>query len=161
MLTVLQEQLGDAHGLAMAAGETVDRVEARVADERLLGRLDELRQDADETRARCLEAEAAFGEELAEELVARANTVGERAADLATAWFKAGTSPLAAWSFLAMGEAAEVATWSALRQLAGRERALVELADWGLGMQSRHLALVLEGMPLLAQRFEPSAPRFG
>jgi hypothetical protein len=158
MLTVLQEQLGDAHGLAMAAAETVDRVEARVGEERMLA---ELRRDADETRARCLEAEAAFGEVLAVELLARANTVAERAADLAAAWFKAGTSPLAAWSFLAMGEAAEVATWSALRQLAAREGVLLELADWGLAVQSRHLAFVLEGMPLLAERFEPSAPRWG
>jgi hypothetical protein len=161
MLTVLQEQLADAHGLAMAAAETVERVEARVSDERLLGRLDGLRHDADETRARCLEAEAGFGEAIAEALLARANTVGERAADLAAAWFTAGTSPLAAWSFLAMGEAAEVATWSALRQLAAGEGVLVELAGWGLEVQSRHLALVLEGMPLLAERFEPSAPRWG
>ena len=163
MLTVLQEQLGDAHGLAMAAAETVDRVEARVADPQLRRRLDELRLDADETRARCLEAERRLGEELAAEVLARANTVAEKAADLAAAWFKAGTSPLEAWSFLAMGEAAEVAAWSALAELAERDGGgpLAELAEWGLQVQRKHLELALAGVPLLAEAFEPAAPRWG
>jgi hypothetical protein len=60
-----------------------------------------------------------------------------------------------------MGEAGEVASWSALRLLAGREGRLVELAEWGLELQRRHLELALGGLELLAERLEPAAPRWG
>jgi hypothetical protein len=163
MLTVLQEQLGEAHGLAIAASETVDKVESRVLEPDLRRRLDELQLDASETRARCLETERVFGEETAAEILAHATTVSEKAADLAGSWFKAGTGPLAAWAFLAMGEAGEVVTWSALCSLAEREAGprVAELAEWGLGVQRRHLEAALEGAALLARRFEPAAPRWG
>lgn len=161
MLTVLQEALAEAHGLAIAASATVDRVEQRLDDRDLRRHLDELRLDAAEVRARCLDAERSFGDELAGEILAHANTVGDRAADLAGAWFKAGTGPLSAWTFLAMGEAGEAASWSALRVLAEREGRLVELAGWGVELQRRHLELALEGMELLAGRLEPAAPRWG
>src|SRR3954469_25858779 len=109
MLTVLLETLADAHGLAIAASETVERVAERIDDRELLRRLDELRLDAREVRGRCLEAERELGEE--QELLAHANTISEHAADLAGAWFKAGTGPLQAWGFLAMGEAGGLAPW--------------------------------------------------
>jgi hypothetical protein len=161
MLTVLQEALAEAHGLAIAASATVDRVELRTVDRTLLGRLDELRLHAAEARARCLDAGRSLGDEPAAEILAHANTVGDRAAELAGAWFKAGTGPTAGWTFLAMGEAGEVASWSALRLLAEREGRLVELAEWGLELQRRHLELALEGVELLAERLEPAAPRWG
>ena len=161
MLTVLQEALAEAHGLAIAASATVDRVEQRVLDRDLRRRLDELRLDAAETRARCLDAERSFGDDLAAEILAHANTVSDRAAELAGAWFKAGTGPLAAWRFLAMGEAGEVTAWSGLRLLAEREERLVELAEWGVEVQRRHLELALEGVELLPQQLEPAAPRPG
>jgi len=163
MLTVLQQQFGEAHGLSIAASETVDRVESRLLGHHLRRRLDELRRDTAEVRARCLEAERAFGEDMAAEILAHANTIAERAADLARSWFKAGTGPLAAWSFLAMGEAGEVAAWSALCPLAEREGdpSVARLAEWGLEIQRRHLEVALEGAALLAERVEPAAPRWG
>jgi hypothetical protein len=135
MLTVLQETFAEAHGLAIAASETVDRVAERVADPELLRLLDELRLDAREVRARCIDVEG-------DEQLAHANTVAAKAADLANAWFKAGTGPREAWSFLAMGEAGEVATWTVLCSLA--DERLSELAEWGLELQRRHLELVLQ-----------------
>src|SRR5919197_965538 len=105
MLTVLQEKLGEAHGLAIAAAVVVEKVEERTLDLELRRRLWTMQEEAAEVRARCLAVEEGFGEELAAELLAHANTTREHAADLAGAWFKAGTSPLRAWSFLAMGEA--------------------------------------------------------
>lgn len=163
LLTVLQEKLGEAHGLAIAAAVTVDKVEERVAGHELRRTLDALRLDANETRARCLQVERLLGEELAEEILAHANSVSEKAADLAGAWFKAGTGPLSAWTFLGMGEAAEVATWSAVESLARRDgdEHLVALAEWALPVQERHLAAALEGARLLAESFEPGEPRWG
>jgi len=137
MLTVPQETLAEAHGLAIAASETVERVAERVADRELLEVLDDLRLDAREVRARCLEAAS-------EEQLAHANTVAARAADLANAWFKAGTGPSEAWAFLAMGEAGEVATWTALCSIPAPDERLAELAEWGLEVQRRHLELVLQ-----------------
>jgi len=104
-LSELEEKLAEGHGLAIAAAVVTDKVAALVDDELLLTQLGTMHREADETRARCLEIEGSFGEELADALLAHANTVSEKASDLAAAWFGAGTGPLTAWSFLAMGEA--------------------------------------------------------
>jgi len=163
VLTVLQEKLGEAHGLAIAAGAAIGRVEERLPGRLLHEELDAMRLDADETRARCLDAERALGKETAFEILAHANATSEKAADLAGAWFKAGTGPLAAWSFLAMGEAAEVAAWAALTSFAARDgdEALLELATWALPVQERHLRVALEGAVRLAEAGDPAAPRWG
>jgi hypothetical protein len=163
MLTVLQEKLAEAHGLAMAAAVVAGKVEERTLDRELRRRLLTMQEDAGRVRARCLEVERNFGGELAEELLAHANTTNEHAAGLAGAWFKAGTGPLAAWSFLAMGEAGEVAIWTALERLAARGRAngIAELAAWALPLQQRHLDVALEGTALLADRADPHGPRYG
>jgi hypothetical protein len=163
VLTVLQEKLGEAHGLAIAAADTLDKVEARLVNHPLRRQIDTMRVEANETRARCLDAEGGFDAQTAAEILAHANTVDEKAADLAAAWFKAGTGPLAAWSFLAMGEAAEVAAWAALSSLAGRDGGapIAELAAWALPVQERHLRLALDGAVLLAADLDPAAPRWG
>ena len=163
MLSVLQEKLAEAHGLAIAATTVTVHVARRVPDAELLVELEQMRGDAEETRARCLTAENAFGSEPASEILAHANTVKDRAADLLGAWFKRGTGPLAAWSFLAMGEAGEVATWTALRVLAARADShdVVALADWALPVQQRHLGVALDGAARLAQLEDPHAARWG
>jgi hypothetical protein len=163
VLTVLQEKLGEAHGLALAATTVTRKVEERVDEPKLVHRLRAMRADAEETRARCLVVERGFGEEIATELLHHASSIHAKGADLVGSWFKAGTGPLAAWSFLAMGEAGEVATWSALASLAGRseEAAVAELASWALPVQQQHLETALEGAVLLARAFEPTAPRWG
>jgi hypothetical protein len=163
MLTVLQEKLAEAHGLAMAATVVASKVEQRTLDRELRKRLWTMQEDAGAVRARCLAAERRLGEELAEELLARANTTNEHAAELAHAWFKAGTGPLAAWGFLAMGEAGEVAAWTAVVRLAARGEAngISELAAWALPLQQRHLELALEGTARLADQADPHGPRYG
>jgi hypothetical protein len=163
MLTVLQEKLAEAHGLAIAEAVVVGEVEERTLDLQLRRRLWTVQDDAAEVRARCLEVEQRFGQDLAEELLAHAHVTREHAADLAAAWFKAGTSPLRAWSFLAMGEAGEVATWAALEALAARAEAdgIAELAAWALPLQRRHLELALDGAALLAREADPNGARFG
>jgi len=162
-LTVLQEKLAEAHGLAIAAAVVVDRVEERTLELELRRRLWTMQDEAAEVRARCLAVEGRLGEELAGELLAHANTTREHAADLTAAWFKAGTSPLRAWSFLAMGEAGEVSTWAAVEVLAARTDAdgIAELAAWALPVQRRHLELALDGAADLASHADPDGLRFG
>ena len=164
ILSVVQEKLAEAHGLAIAATVVTERVENVVPDAELRHELRQLRADAEETRSRCLAVEARFGSDLAEAMLAHANTTQEKASDLAGAWFKAGTGPLAAWSFLAMGEAAEVAVWSAVATLAAKSRggAIVrELAAWALEVQTRHLEAALRGAIRLAELADADAPRWG
>jgi hypothetical protein len=162
MLTVLQEKLAEAHGLAIAAGAVTGLVSERTEDGELRRVLEELLADAEETRARCLEVERALGL-IAREVLAHANTTNEKAADLAAAWFTAGTDPLAAWSFLAMAEAGEAATWSAVEALAVRSPLAdaTALAGWALPVQRRHLELALQGVDRLAELADPQAPRWG
>ena len=159
MLTVLQEKLAESHGLAIAAAVVVDKVEAHTLDLELRRRLWTMQDEAAEVRARCLAAEQRLG--LEEELLAQAHVTRDHAADLSAAWFKAGTSPLRAWAFLAMGEAGEVSTWAALNALASGANGTAELAAWGLPLQQRHLELALDGAARLARRADPEGPRFG
>jgi hypothetical protein len=163
MVSVLQQKLGEAHGLAMAAAIVTERVQERTDDAALYTELRRMREDAEEARARCLAAEGAFASATADEILAHANTIKEKAGDMLGAWFKAGTGPLAAWSFLAMGEAGEVATWTALLRLAERAdpNGLGELAAWGLPIQQRHLQTALDGSARLAALAEPHADRWG
>jgi hypothetical protein len=160
MLTVLQEKLAEAHGLAMAASVVTAKVEERVADRELRRRLWRMQDDAAAVRARCIDLEESLGE-LGQELLAHANTTNEHAGELVVSWFKAGTSPLRAWSFLAMGEAGEVATWTAVDRLAAGDGAVGELARWALPLQQEHLELALGGAAILAGLADPDAPRFG
>lgn len=161
MLTVLEQKLAEAHGLALAATVVTTKVGERTEDVRLLDPLRTMRADADETRVRCLAVE----ERLASFDEVRAHVVWthERASDLAAAWFKAGTDPLRAWSFLAMSEAAEVAAWSAVAALGSRARSddVTALAAWALPLQRRHLDVALDGSVALAETCEPFAPRWG
>ena len=161
MLTVLEQKLAEAHGLALAANVVTAKVGERIEEFSLLDTLATMRADADETRARCLVVERTLP--AFEEVRAHAISTHERACDLVDAWFKAGTDPLRAWSFLAMGEAAEVAAWSAVAVLAGRagNDHLAELAAWALPLQRRHLGDALEGSIALAKQLDPFAPRWG
>lgn len=163
MLTVVQEKLAEAHGLAIAAATVTVKVSEHVRDSELVRELDAMHRDADDARARCLEVERRFRPELADELLAHVNTTKERAQDLANAWFKAGTDPLRAWSFLAMGEAAEVVAWTALELLARNagDVRVQELAGWGLPIQQRHLETALAGVAQLTELRNASAPRWG
>ena len=60
MLTVLQEKLAEAHGLAMAAAVVAGKVEERTLDRELRRRLWTMQEDAGRVRVRCLEAERGF-----------------------------------------------------------------------------------------------------
>lgn len=146
-LTVLQQKLAEAHGLAIAAGDLTHELEPRLPGTTFTRTLRELRRDAEETRVRCLGAEAGFGAEAAEAMLAHANTIQGRAADLAHVWLRAGTDPLAAWT--------------ALAELAAGTGDVADLAAWALPVQRRHLDLALAGAAELARLEDATAPRFG
>lgn len=162
-LTVLQEKLAEAHGLAIAAGDVTRAVEERVPDPSMRDGLQAMRSEAEETRARCLRVEQSLGDGVAGAMLHHANSIHGRASSLLGAWFKAGTDALSAWSFLAMAEAGEVAAWAALTELARQSgpTGVAELAAWALPVQERHLALALEGAVHLAGLEDAASTRFG
>jgi hypothetical protein len=163
VLSELQEKLAEAHALAIAAASVAGTVELVTSEHELKLELRDLHGDADDTRARCIAHEQSFGPEVAEELLAHVNTIRDKAADLAGAWFTAGTSPISAWTFLAMGEAAELAVWTALQTLAAKaeDLALLELTTWALPVQRAHLETALSGTVRLAELRDPTGPRWG
>jgi hypothetical protein len=163
MLSELQEKLAEAHGLAIAAATVTRKLADLTPDRDLQLELHSLHREADETRARCLALEHEFAPELAAELLAHVNATKAKAGGLAGAWFKAGTGPIAGWSFLAMGEAGEVAVWSALLVLASKAdaAAVLELAGWALPIQRRHLDTALSGVVRLAEMRDAIGPRWG
>jgi hypothetical protein len=160
MLTILQEKLAQAHGLAISAATVTTKVEARIEDLLLVHELERMRREAGEIRGRCLQVEEGFGTQLATELLARANATAEQGGDLLGAWFKADTGPLEAWFFLTMCEAAEAAAWSVVKTLADRapHPELRRLAAWALELQERHLRVALGGTATLAAPLDPGAP---
>ena len=153
MLDTLQETLAEAHGLAIAATTIVTRVEQIVPHGSLRYRLRAMRDDAEETRARCRQVERTYAAELADASRAHAISIDEKVADLVNAWFKADTGPLAAWAFLAMIAAGEVATWRAITQLAAQtgrdDEPLRAFAAWAQPVHESHLELALEASSLL------------
>ena len=62
-----------------------------------------------------------------------------------------------------MGEAGEVAAWSAVAALAVHADAddVGEVAAWALPVQRRHLRIALDGTVALAAALDPVAPRWG
>lgn len=156
-LNVLQEKLAVAWGLALAAVTLTEKVESRTPDPSLRLDLSRMREDARETQARCQGEVAALPVEVANELRATAQRTKDHAGELSVIWLKAGTDAVGAWTFLAMGEAGEVAAWLALTELAEQaaSRPLLELGRWALVVQRAHLETALAGTLALTAEERP------
>jgi hypothetical protein len=151
-LSVLEEHFGDAWGFALAAVTVTDLVEARTVEPSLLVVLHRMNADGLELQGRCLDLAGRYPDDLADELRARAQHSRGKASDLAAPWFKAGTGAVEAWSFLAMAEAGELATWTAVERVA-REHGhapLRRLASWSARIQRQHLDAALQGVQSVA-----------
>lgn len=161
-LTVLEEALAHAHGLAIAACDATVLVQARVPPD-LRNELHDVRDAELESRTRCRQATCRLAPDTGTQMLAHANAVAWRMSDFATTWFRAGVDPLAAWSFFAMTEAGEVAAWRAVSRLAAAAGSndAAELAGWALPVHEAHLAVALHGAPGLADQLDPLAARPG
>lgn len=150
-LTLLEQSLADAWGLALAAAGVTELVEERTHDVTLLLALRRMRADAREAQARCHGVAARQPDEIADELRARAQHAKNRASESALPWFRAGSGPVEAWIFLAMAEAGEVAAWSAVARLCRRQAGpgLRRLAGDAVALERRHLRWALDGIERL------------
>jgi hypothetical protein len=156
-LTVLQEKLAVAWGLALAAATLTEKVDDRTPDRALRLELSRMRSDAVETQSRCHAEAARLPVDVFDELRATAQRTKNHAGELSVIWLKSGTDPVGAWTFLAMGEAGEVAAWLAVTQLAeeAANAPLLELARWSLEIQQAHLESALAGTTALAAAERP------
>jgi hypothetical protein len=156
-LTTLEEKLAEVTGLAKAAQEATQKVEGLVDDEDLASRLQEMRQEAEETERRCTEvADHRDGKKTA--ILDKAQETRNEAAEMMSTYLGADSDDLDGFEFLTMAEAGEVGHWEILGKLNEKagEAEISELVEWALPIQERHLKDVREGSLSLAAEEDPN-----
>ena len=156
-LTTLEEKLAEVTGLAKAAQEATQKVEGLVDDEDLASKLQEMRQEAEETERRCTEvADNRDGKKTA--ILDKAQETRNEAAEMMSTYLGADSDDLDGFEFLTMAEAGEVGHWEILGKLNEKagEAEIGELVEWALPIQERHLKDVREGSLSLAAEEDPN-----
>jgi len=155
-LTTLEEKLAEVMGLAQAAQKATEKVEGLVADEDVVSKLRQMREEAEETERRCTEAAAARDGRKTAILEKAQETKGE-AAEMMETYLGEDADGLDGFEFMTMAEAGEVGHWAVLGKLneqAGEER-IAELTGWALPIQERHFSETKECALQLAGEKDP------
>ena len=156
-LTTLEEKLAEVTGLAKAAQEATTKVESLVDDEELAAKLQQMREEAEETEQRCtVLADDKDGRKTA--ILEKAQETKNEAAEMMSTCLGSGSGDLDGFEFLTMAEAGEVGHWEILGKLnekAGEEE-VKELVEWALPIQERHLSDVRQGSLRLAEAQDPN-----
>jgi hypothetical protein len=162
-LTVLESKLGEVIGLAMAAQGATQKVEKLVekeeGEEDLLQALERMRKEAAETEERATQrAETLNGKKTA--VLEKAREVKKEATEMMETYLGDDPDALDGFEFLTMAEAGEVGHWSIVRTMAERagDAETLELAEWAMPIQERHLEQVKQGSLKLAEHEDPNAP---
>jgi hypothetical protein len=161
-LTVLESKLGEVIGLAMAAQGATQKVEKLVEEEGeddLIQSLDRMRQEAAETEERATKrAETLDGKKTA--VLEKAREVKKEATEMMETYLGDDPDALDGFEFLTMAEAGEVGHWMIVRAMAERagDGETLELADWAVPIQERHLEQVKRGSLKLAEHEDPNGP---
>jgi len=157
-LTTLEEKLAEVTGLAKAAQEATQKVEGLVDDEDLASKLQQMRQEAEETEQRCTAlADERDGKKTA--ILEKAQETKNEAAEMMSTYLGSDADDLDGFEFLTMAEAGEVGHWEILGKLNEKagEEPIRELVDWALPIQERHLKDVREGsLTLAAEEEDPN-----
>ena len=146
-LTPLDEKLAEVIGLAQAAQDTVAQVAKMEDAEKFESDLERMKSDAEETERRTTELIETFeGKKTA--ILDKARETKSEAAEMRDAYLADEEEALDGFEFLTMAEAGELGHWEivqAIGQTIGDTR-VTELADWAVGVQSKHF----EGVRLAA-----------
>ena len=156
-LTTLEEKLAEVTGLAQAAQDAAEKVESLTDDEELQKRLEQMREEAEETERRCTElAEQRDGKKTA--ILEKAQETKNEAAEMMSTYLGSDADDLDGFEFLTMAEAGEVGHWEILGTLNEKagEAELRELVEWALPIQERHLRDVRQGSLTLAAEEDPN-----
>jgi len=158
-LTKLEDKLGEVLGLAKAAEDATSTVAGLVEDEAIVATLSRMGDEAAETARRCEEiAGTREGKKTA--IIEKGHETTREAEDMMTTYLGKDAEGLDGLEFLSMAEAGEVSHVEILGTMArtARDEPLIDLADWALPIEERHLASVREGGVALAAREDPAEP---
>ena len=155
-LTTLEEKLAEVLGLAQAAQGATEKVEKLLDDDELAEKLQQMREEAEETEKRCTElAENRDGKKTA--ILDKAQETKTEATEMMQTYLTEDSDELDGFEFLTMAEAGEVGHWAILGRInenAG-EAEVRELVEWALPIQERHFDAVKEGSLKLAGEEDP------
>ena len=155
-VNTLEEKLAEVLGLAQAAQGATEKVEGLVDDDSIAERLQQMRQEAEETERRCADvADQREGKKTA--ILDKARETKTEAEEMMSTYLDEDADGLDGFEFLTMAEAGEVGHWAVLGKLneSAGEQPIAELVDWALPIQERHFATVKDGALELAAREDP------
>jgi predicted phage tail protein len=155
-LTTLEEKLAEVIGLAEAAQKATEKVEGLVDDDSVASKLQQMREEAEETARRGTEvAEQRDGKKTA--ILEKAQETKGEAAEMMDTYLGDDADGLDGFEFMTMAEAGEVGHWAVLKKLneqAGEEQ-VSELVEWALPIQERHFSETKECALQLAGEKDP------
>jgi len=155
-LTTLEEKLAEVIGLAEAAQKATEKVEGLVDDDSVASKLQQMREEAEETARRGTEvAEQRDGKKTA--ILEKAKETKGEASEMMETYLGDDADGLDGFEFMTMAEAAEVGHWAVLQKLneeAGEEQ-ISELVQWALPIQERHFSETKECALRLAGEKDP------
>jgi hypothetical protein len=155
-ITTTEEKLAEVTGLAQAAQGTIDKVAPLIDDGELAASLKRMKREAEETEERCVSLiDQRDGRKTA--ILDKANETKQEATEMMDTYLGEDSDGLDGLEFMTMAEAGEVGHWEILAQLSrkGDESELVELAEWAIPIQERHLSEVRSGSLTLASSQDP------
>ena len=155
-VTTLEEKLAEVIGLAQAAQGATEKVEGLVEDEKIKERLQQMREEAEETERRGTElADQRDGKKTA--ILEKARETKQEAEEMMQTYLGEDADGLDGFEFLTMAEAGEVGHWAVLAKLneQANEEPIRELVDWALPIQQRHFETVKECSLELAADEDP------
>jgi hypothetical protein len=159
-LTNVETKLGEVTGLAMAAQAATEKVAAlaeRDKETDLLAKLRQMQDEAAETERRCTDLAGTFeGKKTA--ILEEARSTKAKGAEMMKTYLDSESDSLDGFEFLTMAEAGEVGHWSvlaAMSQSGGAHPQVVQLVEWALPIQQRHLKDVMDASIGLAADEDP------
>jgi hypothetical protein len=156
-ITVLEEKLAEVLGLAQAAQGATDKIGGMTDDESLAKELKRMHDEAAETEERCTAlADELDGKKTA--VLEKARETKQEATEMMSTYLGEDADALDGFEFLTMAEAGEVGHWKVLGTLGQKAQRddVVELCDWALPIQERHLDTVQAGAVQLAGEEDPN-----
>jgi predicted phage tail protein len=155
-LTTLEEKLAEVIGLAEAAQKATEKVEGLVDDDSVAQKLQQMREEAEETARRGTKvAEQRDGKKTA--ILEKAKETKGEASEMMDTYLGDDADGLDGFEFMTMAEAGEVGHWAVLKKLneqAGEEP-VSELVEWALPIQERHFSETKECALQLAGAKDP------
>jgi len=150
-LTPLDEKLGEVLGLAQAAQEATKTVAGLAEQDEHTKRLEQMGEEAAETERRVLA--------LIDDLEGKKTKIQEKgretkgeATKMMKTYLGSDADELDGFEFLTMGEAGELGHWEIVREMSRKtgEDEVLELAEWAIPIQKRHIEVVRESSLELA-----------